>query len=63
MDLRIGYRKDRKRFSDELAIDLQNFTNRRNILGISYDLQNKKHVEMLLQGFTPMVTYKVYFSL
>ncbi|HPL04537.1 MAG TPA: TonB-dependent receptor [Bacteroidales bacterium] len=63
IDLRLGYRKNHKRFSEELAIDLQNLTNRRNIMGLSYDLQKHKYVEMLLQGFTPMVTYKIYFSL
>lgn len=63
LDFRFGYRKDHKRFSNELAIDLQNFTNRRNIYGISYNLDTDQFEELLLQGFTPMVTYKVYFSL
>ena len=63
MDLRFGYRKNHKRFTDELAVDLQNFTNRRNIMALSYNLDKEKYDEMLLQGFTPMVTYKIYFSL
>jgi len=62
-DLRIGYRKNRKRFTDELAIDLQNVTNRKNIYGLSFDLNKGTYSEMLLQGFMPMVTYRVNFSL
>ncbi len=62
-DLRIGYRKNRKRFTDELAIDLQNVTNRKNIYGLSFDLNKGTYSEMLLQGFMPMVTYRINFSL
>ena len=62
-DLRIGYRKNWKRFTDELAIDLQNVTNRKNIYGLSFDLNKGTYSEMLLQGFMPMVTYRVNFSL
>ncbi len=62
-DLRIGYRKNWKRFTDELAIDLQNVTNRKNIYGLSFDLNKGTYSEMLLQGFVPMVTYRVNFSL
>lgn len=63
VDFRFGYRKNHKRFTDELAIDLQNVTNRRNVLGMSYDFQRHEYVEALLPGIVPMVTYKVYFSL
>lgn len=63
MDLRIGYRKNHKRYTDELALDLQNFTNRRNIHSIYFDLNKGKYEEMTLQAFMPMVTYRVNFSL
>lgn len=63
MDLRLGYRKNHKHFTDELAIDLQNFTNRRNIHSIYYDLNKGQYEEMTLQAFMPMVTYRVNFSL
>jgi outer membrane receptor protein involved in Fe transport len=62
-DLRIGYRKNRKRVTDELAIDLQNVTNRKNIFGLSFDIDKGTYTEILLQGFMPMVTYRVNFSL
>lgn len=63
VDMRIGYRKNHKRFTDELAIDLQNVSNRRNVLGISYNMKRREYIEALLPGFMPMITYKVYFSI
>ncbi|NLI71956.1 MAG: TonB-dependent receptor [Bacteroidales bacterium] len=63
IDLRIGYRKNRKHFTDEFAIDLQNLTNRRNIYTIYYNLNTEKYEEINLQGFMPMVTYRLNFSL
>ena len=63
IDFRFGYRKNHKRFTDELAIDLQNVSNRKNIMGLYYDKQKHEYVEMFLPGFIPMVTYKIYFSL
>ena len=63
IDLRIGYRKNWKRFTDEFSIDLQNLTNRKNIYGLSFNPETYTYKEMLLQGFTPMVTYRINFSL
>jgi outer membrane receptor protein involved in Fe transport len=63
IDLRIGYRKNRKNFTDELAIDLQNLTNQRNIYNIMYDIESGTYKETLLQGFMPMITYRINFSL
>jgi hypothetical protein len=62
-DLRIGYRKNRKKFTNELAFDLQNLTNQRNIYNLIYDIDEGVYKETLLQGFMPMVTYRVNFSL
>ena len=63
IDLRIGYRKNRKKFTDELALDLQNLTNQKNIYNMQYDVEEGVYKEALLQGFMPMVTYRVNFSL
>jgi len=62
-DLRIGYRRNGKKFTDELALDLQNLTNQRNIYSLIYDIDEGTYKETLLQGFVPMVTYRVNFSL
>jgi hypothetical protein len=63
IDLRIGYRKNWKKFTDEFSIDLQNLTNRKNIYGLSFNPETYTYKEMLLQGFMPMVTYRINFSL
>ncbi|HPX34893.1 MAG TPA: carboxypeptidase-like regulatory domain-containing protein [Bacteroidales bacterium] len=63
MDLRIGYRKNRKRFTDEFFIDLQNLTDRKNLYGLFYDIDKGTYNEMLLQGFMSMVTYRINFSI
>ena len=63
IDLRIGYRRNKKTYTEELAVDLQNLTNHRNIYTIAYDVESDSFKEALLQGFTPMVTYRINFSL
>ena len=62
-DLRIGYRKNWKRFTDEFFIDFQNLTNRKNLYNIFYDLNTGTYQETLLQGFAIMVTYRINFSI
>ena len=63
IDLRIGYRKNWKRFTDELFIDFQNLTNQKNIYNMQYDVESGTYKEALLQGFMPMVTYRINFSI
>ena len=63
MDLRFGYRRNRRRYTEEMAIDLQNLTNRRNIHSIYYDLNKGQYDKISLMGFMPMVTYRIHFSL
>lgn len=61
-DIRLGVRFNQRRLMHEWAIDLQNVTNRKNVYGVIYDIRREKFDEMLLQGFMPMVTYKLHFS-
>ena len=63
IDLRIGYRKNWKRVTEELFIDFQNLTNRKNLYGLFYDIDKGTYNEMLLQGFSPMITYRLNFSI
>ena len=63
IDLRIGYRKNWKRVTEELFIDFQNLTNRKNLYGLFYDIETGTYNEMLLQGFSPMITYRLNFSI
>lgn len=63
INLRLGFRHNRQKWSEDWGLELQNLTNRKNIM--YYDL-NTKTGEISAQsymGFTPMVTYRVYFNL
>lgn len=61
LDLRIGYKLNGKRVTQEWAVDLQNLTNHKNPLTMSWDLKAKKTKIEYQQGFYPMVTYRIYF--
>ena len=59
-DLKIGARQIGQRITQEWAVDLQNVTNRKNVMSILFD--NGEYSTMYTQGFMPMVTYKLFFS-
>lgn len=63
LDLRLGFRLDRKHISEEMAFDLQNLTNHKNVAGVTYNLHQRKYSDIVLMSFAPMVTYRVFFSL
>jgi len=65
-DLRIAYRINAKKVSHEIALDLVNFLNRKNILKLTYapgqaDGSNIRFDYQL--GFLPLFYYKIDFSL
>lgn len=62
-DLRIGFRTTGRRTSQELSIDLQNLTNRRNVFGMDYDSKTGELKEALLNGFGIMPTWRLTFTL
>ncbi|MEA3495196.1 MAG: TonB-dependent receptor [Bacteroidota bacterium] len=60
-DIRIAFRLDGKKFSQELAFDIQNFINRKNPYMMIFDTETVKE-EMIYQlGIFPMVQYRVVF--
>ena len=62
LDLRLGFRKNYRRHTHEWALDLQNFTNHRNLYGKFYDISSGGYGDMRLPGLMPMVIYRVNFS-
>lgn len=60
-DLRIGFKQNAKKFSQEWAIDLQNLTNYQSIYRQSYDAENNDLVYTYQQGFYPMFLYRIQF--
>ena len=58
MDVRIGFKHNKKKFSQEFAIDIQNVTNHNNVLKESYDKKNKVVETEYQMGLFPMALYR-----
>lgn len=61
VDLRFGFKQNKKRFTHEFAIDIQNVTAHDNILNESYDKQTKSIEKNYQYGFFPMALYRINF--
>jgi hypothetical protein len=61
MDVRIAYRKDKPKYSQEIAIDVQNITNKSNPLYMTYDVKTGETKTMYQLKLTPMMQYKITF--
>jgi len=61
LDLRIGFKMISKRLTQEWAIDMQNLTNRKNPLAMSYNQETQKIEKQYQTGFFPMMLYRVTF--
>lgn len=62
-DVRIAYRINAKKASHEIAFDLVNVTNRKNVLKYSYIDTAPYYRETYQLGFLPLFYYKLDFSL
>lgn len=60
-DLRISFRINHKRVSQEWALDLQNITGYRSIFMENYDPKENEVYKIYQQGFMPMMLYRIYF--
>jgi len=61
IDLRFGFKQNKKRFTHEFAIDIQNVTAHNNILNESYDKKTKSIEKNYQYGFFPMALYRINF--
>lgn len=61
-DIKLGFRQTKKRFTQELGIDFQNITNRRNVMTMIYDDKHDKYSEVQLQSFGIMATARFTFT-
>lgn len=61
MDFRVAYRREYKRSTLEIALDLQNMTNHQNIFYQTYDRRTNKVVNAYQQGFFPIPTIRYTF--
>jgi len=60
-DLRIGLKKNNKRYSQEWGVDLQNLTGFQSIFMQSYDPDKAEVYTVYQQGFYPMFLYRINF--
>jgi hypothetical protein len=60
-DLRIGYKQNRGKFSQEWGLDLQNVTNHQNLYAEQYNPTLKETGNIYQQGFAPMMLYRINF--
>lgn len=60
-DLKLAYRKEFRRSTFEIAIDLQNITNHQNVFQQYYDTRTQKEVKSYQQGFFPVPMLRYTF--
>ena len=61
LDIKINYRINVKSFTHEIALDLVNVLNTKNILSLSYDPYTNKQYENYQLGFLPLFYYRIDF--
>jgi hypothetical protein len=61
LDLRIAYRMDNRKFSQEVAFDVQNLTNRKNPLYMQYNNNTGKTEFVNQLTIYPMMQYRIVF--
>lgn len=60
-DLRIGFKQNYGKFSQEWGLDLQNITGHKNIFNESFNTLTHEINTVYQQGFIPMMLYRVNF--
>ena len=60
-DIRIGYKTNSKRVTQEYGLDIQNITNRKNIFTQQFNPQTGKVEDLYQIGLFPVPFYRIYF--
>ncbi len=60
-DLKIGIRKNAKKYAQTFSIDFRNFIGRRNVFFQQYDSAKEKITTTRQQGFFPDIRYQIFF--
>jgi len=61
LDARLAYRKDHKKYSYTIAIDVQNCTNTKNVRYTIYDRQTSSLVPRYQSGLLPVLSFQIDF--
>ena len=60
-DIRIGFRRNKKRFSEEYGFDIQNIFNRQNVFSERFNPLTGNVTSNNQVGFFPMALYRITF--
>lgn len=60
-DIRIGFRRNKKKITEEYGLDFQNLTNHKNLFSRSYNSSSKKIENNYQVGLFPMMMYRITF--
>ncbi|HKM94553.1 MAG TPA: TonB-dependent receptor [Prolixibacteraceae bacterium] len=60
-DLRIAYRKNSKKTTQEWSFDIQNLTDHKNMFTQRYDAERKQLINVYQMAFFPIGSWKIYF--
>jgi hypothetical protein len=61
MDISATYRKNHKKFSWELSLDIQNVTDRQNIFNSYWDDERHKVMDTCFPGLLPIINFRLVF--
>ena len=61
-DIKLGFRHPGRRITEEFGLDLQNVTNYRNVMAMTYNERTNDYTAMRLQGFGIMATWRISFT-
>lgn len=61
MDLRLGFKRNKKRFTDEWAIDIQNVSNRQNFFAEQFNANTGQIQTFYQVGLFPVALYRITF--
>lgn len=61
MDVRVGFKFEGKKITQEAAFEAQNITNRRNVYMQQYNPNENTITTLYQNGFLPMGFYRIYF--
>ena len=61
LDFRIAWKINGTKMSQEMALDITNLTNYKNIYSKGYDAKDNKIINVYQQGFYPMMLYRINF--
>lgn len=61
LDIQVYWKRNKTKYSNTLALDIQNVTNRKNVAFDYYDIQQQKVITKYQLGIIPIISYRIEF--